>query len=451
MANDHWLFKRLEQFAEQTAIIWRDQQVSYADLLQDIGTWSEILDRHRIAPGECVAIYGDYTPHTCALLLALFFHRSIIVPLTYSVAMKKEECLDIAHVKAIFEFDHTHAWRFLRRPTGASHRLIRQLQLTETPGLVLFSSGSTGTSKASLLDLAKLCDTFQASRRAYRTLIFLLLDHIGGINTLFYILSHGGTMVTIESRTPSTVCEAIDRYRVQLLPTTPTFLNMLLISEGYKDYDLSSLELITYGTEPMPDSTLHHLCRVFPQTRLKQTYGLSELGILPTKSKDSSSLLLKVGGKGYETKIIDNVLWIRAETAMLGYLNAPSPFDAEGWFSTGDVVEPHGEYLRILGRQFETINVGGEKVYPAEVESVLLDMDNIEDVTVKGKANPVTGQVVIAEVRLGQWEHPDALRKRMRQFCKGRLAPYKIPTFVTIGNEPLHSERFKKVRVRTEA
>jgi acyl-CoA synthetase (AMP-forming)/AMP-acid ligase II len=225
---------------------------------------------------------------------------------------------------------------------------------------------------------------------------------------------------------------------------------MLLISEAYKTHDLSSLELITYGTEPMPATTLQHLRGVFPQIRFKQTYGLSEVGILPTKSKDSSSLLVKVGGAGYETKVADNLLWIRSDTAMLGYLNAPSPFDAEGWFNTGDVVETHGEYLRILGRHSEIINVGGEKVYPAEVESVLLEMENIRDVTVKGIPNPVTGHIVMAIVCLGQEEDPTALRRRIRRFCQGRLAPYKIPRLVQMSQDALYSERFKKVRVSVE-
>ena len=151
---------------------------------------------------------------------------------------------------------------------------------------------------------------------------------------------------------------------MQLLPTTPTFLRMLLISGAYKKYDLGSLELITYGTEPMPTATLESLHAAFPGVRLKQTYGLTEVGILPTKSEQDDSLWLAVGGPGYETKIVDNVLWIRAQMAMVGYLNAPSPFDADGWFNTGDVVEQKGDYIRFMGRKSEIINVGGEKVFP---------------------------------------------------------------------------------------
>ena len=72
---------------------------------------------------------------------------------------------------------------------------------------------------------------------------------------------------------------------------------------------------------------------------------------------------------------------------MLGYLNAPSPFESGGWFNTQDLVEANGEYIRILGRKSELINVGGEKVHPTEIENVMLQIENVKDVTVRGKPN----------------------------------------------------------------
>ena len=200
-------------------------------------------------------------------------------------------------------------------------------------------------------------------RRSYRTLIFLKLDHIGGINTLFSILLNGGTLITPGDRTPLAVCAAMEKYKVELLPTTPTFLNMVLVSGAWQDQDLSSLQVITYGTEPMPVSTLESLNRSFPNVTFKQTYGLTELGIFSTKSKTSDSTWMKVGGQGIETKVKDGTLWVRSGAAMMGYLNGPNPFDKEGWYDTGDQVEMDGEYLRIKGRHEERINVGGERCF----------------------------------------------------------------------------------------
>ena len=78
---------------------------------------------------------------------------------------------------------------------------------------------------------------------------------------------------------------------------------------------------------------------------------------------------------------------------MTGYLNAPSPFDAEGWFDTQDLVETKGEFIRFLGRRSEVVNVGGQKVYPAEVENVLLQMPNVGDATVAGETTPSWGRL----------------------------------------------------------
>jgi len=218
---------------------------------------------------------------------------------------------------------------------------------------------------------------------------------------------------------------------------------MLAISGLHCRYDLSSLRLITYGTEPMPAATLRGLTAIFPNVRFKQTYGLSELGVLPTRSPASDSLWLEIG---CETRVVDGELWIRSNTAMLGYLNQPSPFDEEGWYNTGDAVSVEGRFLRILGRKSDLINVGGEKVYPAEIEDVLLDLDNVRDATVWRQANPVTGQIVAARVTLAEPEDPPAFERRLYEFCRDRLAPHKIPAVIDLVAGDHHGARFKKVR-----
>jgi len=266
------------------------------------------------------------------------------------------------------------------------------------------------------------------------------------VNTLLYVLSNAGCVVTVPKRSPEVVCAAIERHRVQLLPTSPTFLNLLLMSEAYKRYDLSSLEMVTYGTEVMPETTLERFHGLFPRVRLLQTYGLSEVGILRSQSKAADSLWVKVGGDGFETRVVDGMLQIRARSAMLGYLNAPSPFTSDGWLPTGDAVDVDGEYLRIRGRHSEIINVGGEKVYPAEVESVLQSMEGVKDVTVSGETNPITGQMVTARLRLTTTETLSEFRKRMRLFCRDKLPAFTIPQKVVLVDQEMHGERFKKMR-----
>jgi long-chain acyl-CoA synthetase len=441
-----WLLERMAEWKDETALVWDDQVATYGQILDMVKDWKAYLAEQQVQPGQVVALYGDYSPQACALLLALVDQDVIVVPLTAAAQVHKQEFLDIAQVEVLIEIDEADQWTLQRRDTSASHPLIAQLREEGQPGLVLFSSGSTGKSKAALHNFAPLLDKFDAQRHKLVTLTFLLLDHIGGQNTLFYTFSNGGTVVAVRSRDPDVICQAIERYKVELLPTSPTFLNLLLISEAYKRHDLSSLTLVTYGTEVMPESTLKRIHEVLPNVRLKQTYGLSEVGILRSKSKDSGSLWVKVGGEDYETKIVDGILWIRARSAMLGYLNAPSPFDEEGWMNTGDMVEVDGEYIRILGRKSEIINVGGQKVYPAEVESVLLQMDGVTDAVVFGQQNPITGHMVTARVNLSAPEDTRTFKKRMRAFCQDKLPPFKIPAKVEISDQEQFNARFKRMR-----
>jgi len=273
------------------------------------------------------------------------------------------------------------------------------------------------------------------------------MDHFGGFNTLMSVLSYGGTAVIAAKRTPEEVCRTVQDARVELLPVTPTFINLLLASRCYEDFDLSSVRLITYGTEVMPESTLARIATAFPEARLQQTYGLSELGVLRSRSKDSGSVWVKVGGEGFETKIIDGMLWVRSQSAMVGYLNAPSPFDDDNWMNTGDLVEVDGDYVRILGRDSDIINVGGQKVFPVEVESVLIDAENVTEAAVYALKSPLLGEVVAARVSLRGTEDPVALKARLRKFCLERLASSKVPVrFVVVPQEELQSDRAKKVR-----
>lgn len=435
-------------YGEREAIVWNDQSYSYEWLRSKTGEWQDALREHGIKSGQIVALEGDYSASICALLLALIHQYNIIVPLSTSVpAADKIEFLATGNVEILLKI-HNQEDRLAVE--GQSHKpqhpLLQELIDTNKPGLILFSSGSTGKSKGAVHDFTKLMHKYQKPGKAWRSLVFLLFDHIGGINTILSILSSGGTMIIQNSRNPADVCYSIAKHRVELLPTTPTFLNLLLLSREYKEYDLSSLQLITYGTEPMPEFTLKKAAGIFPGVKFKQTYGLSETGIVGTKSESDTSLWVKLGGTGYDFKILDDILWIKSESSMLGYLNAPSPFDQDGWFNTQDMVLQKGEYLKILGRETEIINVGGQKVYPAEVENTLMEMENVKDVLVRGEKNPIMGNIVCARVCLADAEALKSLKKRIYQFCRPRLESYKIPVKVEIVEGSLAGSRFKKIR-----
>jgi long-chain acyl-CoA synthetase len=437
----------LERFAEDPgapAIVWHDQEFSYAWLAEHIEHWRVRLES-QVPRGSVLAIESDFTPESVAALIAAIDTEQIVVPLTASVAAKREEFLGVAQVEwSVFPNDLEDP--IVQHARRATHPLLASLGDRHHAGLVLFSSGSTGESKAALHDFEPLLKKFHVRRDGWRAIPLLLFDHIGGVNTLLYSLSNCGCLVLVDARTPEAVCAAIERHGVEMLPTSPTFLNLLIASGAFDRHDLSSLRLVTYGTEPMANTTLKRLRDILPGAVLKQTYGLSEVGILRSQSRSSDSLWLRIGGEGYETRVVDGLLEVKAEAAMLGYLNAPSPFTRDGWFRTGDAVEVKDDYLRILGRKSEVINVGGEKVYPAEVEDVLQQMDGLVDAVVFAESHRLVGQIVVARVQLCTVESRSEFRSRMRRFCSERLEEFKIPQKVELVTDGLHGERFKKQR-----
>ena len=432
--------------AHAEAIVWHGRSYNYAWLNDRIAYWVDRLTSEGIRPGDVTLLQGDFSPNSVALLLALIEKSCICVPLNAERVHERGVLAETALVSWIVEIDEKDSVNINRRQEKQGHELYDLLRRIGHPGIVFFTSGSTGVSKVVVHDLAKLLSKYMAKRHDLITLAFLLFDHIGGFDTLFYVLSNGSTLVIPESRMPEIVCRAIQQHHVEVLPVSPSFLNLLLLSEAYAEYDLSSLKYITYGAEVMPAGTLAKCAGVFSRVKFLQKYGTTEIGTMHSKSERQDSVWVKLGGEGYEWRVADGILQIKSDSAMLGYLNAPSPFTSDGWFITGDSVERNGDSLRILGRKSDIINVGGQKVYPSEVEEVICEMDGVADATVYGEKNQLLGNIVCAMVKLARPEPVEEFLLRLRTYCKARLDRYKIPLKITLSDDMQFDARSKKMR-----
>lgn len=432
----------------RTAIIWNDKTFTYNWLLNRIDYWIDGFEENSIFAGDVVALIGDFSPETIAILLALIENSNIVVPLNNSSKLDFREKFQISQSGKKIHVDIHDDVFFQNMHVESSHDYYKTLRSSKSSGLVLFTSGTSGIPKGAVHNFGKLLEKFKVRRKAFLTMNFLMFDHWGGLNTLFHTLSNAGVVLSTKDRSPEAVCEFIEKYNIELLPASPTFFNLLLLSEAYKTFDLSSLKLITYGTEPMPEITLKRLTEVFPNIKLQQTYGLIELGVLRSKSKSDNSNWVKIGGDGFELRVVDEILQIKADSAMLGYLNATSPFTEDGWFITGDKVEVDGEYFRILGRKSELINVGGEKVYPQEVENTILELDYVEEVLVYGEKNPLIGNIVCAKVKLKDKNEKSFAIRRIKEHCSSKLENFKVPVKIIVLEDitSYMSERFKKTR-----
>lgn len=432
------------------AVIDRGTAYTFHELRDEVLRMTALLSGKGIGEGAVVAVIGDYSFRSIAMFLALLEKRAVIVPATTAVADELNDRLQ----------ESSAQWSVTLRGEGIDfqllrsqerHPLIAELADSGHAGLILFSSGSSGKPKAMVHDLDTLADSYRGKKEKHLTiLVFLMFDHIGGINTLFSALATGATLVIPENRSADHVCSLVERYSINVLPSSPTFLNLILMDGACRRHSLASLRLITYGTEPMPESLLLRVRAAFPKVKLLQTFGTSETGIAQTVSKSSTSTLMKIGDGNLEYRVVAGELWLRSKTQILGYLNASmESFSEDSWFRTGDVVEQAEDgYLRIVGRIREIINVGGEKVHPAEIESLLMEIQQVADCLVYGERNAITGQSVVADVVPRSDCTAAEMKKIVRAFCKSRVAPYKIPARVNVVADISCGDRFKKKRVK---
>jgi long-chain acyl-CoA synthetase len=441
-----FLLRIFSENKDNDAIIWNNEKFTYNWLYNKILFYNSTLFENVLAKGSVVVLKGDFTPNTISILLSLIYNNCIIIPLTFAVK-NEDNLIAISQAKYMISIDENDMYAISKLEFTGSNTFYDIINKQNTPGLVLFSSGTSGNPKSAVHDFSKLLKKFIEKKSSLRTLNFLMFDHWGGLNTMFHILSNGGTVISTKERSPRQICKLIELHKIELLPSSPTFLNLLMLSELHNEFDLSSLRIISYGTEPMSIATLTRLKDAFPNVKLIQTYGLIELGVLKTQSKSNDSLWVKLGGDGYKLRVVDGMLEIKADSAMLGYLNAPSPFTEDGWFKTGDAVEVEDDYFKILGRKSELINIGGEKVYPAEIEDVILQLSNIAEVLVYGEKNSITGMMIVAKIRTIEVEDKKILFTRIKRHCRIKLTPYKVPVKIIITSEEQYGERFKKKRI----
>lgn len=386
---------RLEKYDQHIpAIIDNDKVYSYDEL--NLLKKKYILKlQEKASKYDTIAIIGDYSINTISFLLACIKTRMNVVPIIKDVHYMEK--IKESGARWVFESDD-----FFEFDNDVKYEIVSRINASDDSAMVLFSSGSTGKPKAIVHSLNMLLKSYMEKKiRSINMLLFLMFDHIGGINTLFNVLATGSCGIIVEERkNMKSIASAIEKYKISILPASPSFLNLFLISGVYLKYDLSSLKFITYGTEKMPDALLEKLRKVFSNVRFHQTFGTSEVGITQTSTYNDFIRLENV-----DYKIVNNELYIKSKTQSLGYLNSDnSSFRNDGYFATGDLVETcmhqGKEYIKIIGRNKEMINVGGEKVLPSEVEEVILKLPYIKDCLVFGENNAITGQSVSLKVVL---------------------------------------------------
>jgi len=438
------LYDQLKQYAELgfTAIRNIKEDISYTQLIEQINMYRNILSE-KYPEAKTIILYGDYDLRSISILWASLMDNRIVMPIT-STSMQSMELINL--IDADLEI-YSKEMKYCYHPNNKKKIIIREMLDINQSGLILLSSGTTGIPKAVLHDSDKLLKKYIYSKKRYTTIGLMLFDHIAGIDTLFYVLSSGGSLIISQEKSIDNILTTMSQLSVEVLPASPSLIQFLLMDERFNSNYLPSLKVITIGSERINDNLNSSLKERFGgKVELIQKYGITEIGTPATITRDNDPRYIKFKSGLIDYKIDDSVLYIKSPSSMVGYLSPDQSIPFDGWFNTQDQVEVDGEWIKILGRVSDIINVGGQKVYPAEVESVLQSMDNVINVAVYGKSNLIMGSVVAAKVCLDSNETALEFKKRMREFCKGKLETYKIPSIVEIVDEVKISDRYKKVR-----
>jgi acyl-CoA synthetase (AMP-forming)/AMP-acid ligase II len=296
---------------------------------------------------------------------------------------------------------------------GGSIAMLMRGQAVE---IGLLTSGTTGRPKTVTHTLRSLSRAVAVGARHRDDVWGLAFNptHIAGVQVFLQALANGNSLVNLWGIEREEIVERCHRWGVTHLSATPTFYRLLLAGE----FSLPAVRSISIGGDAAEESLLKKLRARFPGARLHNIYASTEAGTLLVS--DGDTFALPVDGS---VRIAGRRLWV--------HRSALGRFDGAGeWYDTGDAVEVVGKNplrFRIVGRERNEINVGGEKVNPHEVEAVLGAHSAVAAARVFGRKNSVTGEILAAEI-VTRGTPPD--EAELRDYLAGRLPPHKIPRII---------------------
>ncbi len=455
-----------------------DRSWSYAEFNSTALSCAAYLSvQQKLKKGDRLAIYARNRMEYFLLYFAALKLGVIVVPLNFRLTAAELDVLllDADPSLMVFEGEYKDQINALKSlPTDciklemeALSEMLNSTSGIDSPSLpqvdissddlvmILYTSGTTGVPKGAMITHKMLF--WNAVNTGLRldinssdhTQAYAPLFHTGGWNVLFTpFLHHGASHTILENFDADVILELIEKEKSTVLFGVPTMMQMLSDSPRFAETDLSSLRYAIVGGAPMPIPLIElwHK-RGVP---IRQGYGLTEVGpncfslnqdaaIRKQGSIGFPNFYLdaKIAGETGEEKGVDEAgeLWLRSPVVTPGYWRKPQETKATitgGWFHTGDMARVDAEgYFYIVDRKKNMFISGGENVYPAEVEAVLIQHPQIKDVAVIGISDEKWGEVGLAYIVAAE---PIEITE-VKAFCLKSLAKYKIPKAVCMIEE----------------
>lgn len=473
------VLKRAEISPCSPAITYNDETQSFSCLADTIFELAGVLKSLDLKKGDRIGYIGRNHPRFLELLYASSVLGVIFVPINFRLEAKElAYIVEDAGIKIIFadedSFEEINKTPKLLKDTRAiqlqcvtvAHecldnllslyraQALRQEIVPITLGeadiaMIMYTSGTTGRPKGALIthgnvfwnlvNVGFLEETMKGA-----TLSCAPLFHIGGLNvTTHPSLVNGVNVVLHNEFDASQVLRDIERYKVSTMFGAPTMFSMMAEAAEFSDVDFSSVVAFNCGAAPVPLSLIERYSS--QNVSFCQGYGLTEtspfVSVLgtedATKKMGSAGLPMMftsiriVDGNGVEIKRGEKgEICVLGPNVTPGYWNnkaaSQSAFDDDGWFRTGDIgYVDEGGYLFVSDRKKDMVITGGENVYPAEVEDVLLQHNAIREAAVIGEPSEKWGEVVVAILAIENEATLDV--DSLHSFLNGRIARYKLP------------------------
>jgi fatty-acyl-CoA synthase len=337
-------------------------------------------------------------------------------------------------------------------------RSVQREQQFDDPINIQYTSGTTGFPKGATLSHHNILNNgyFVARLQNFthqdKLCIPVPLYHcFGMVMGNLGCITHGATLVyPSDGFDPLAVLQAVQAEQCTALYGVPTMFIAELEHPDFKQFDVSSLRTGVMAGSPCPKEVMKRVVSEMNMHEVEICYGMTETSPVSTQTRIDAPLEKRVSTVGIihphlEIKIVDPAnghvvpintpgeLCTRGYSVMLGYWNNPeataSAIDSARWMHTGDLATMDSEgYINIVGRIKDMVIRGGENVYPREIEEFLYMHPKISDVQVIGVPDPKYGEEICAWVKLKVGEQATA--EEIREFCRGKIAHYKIPRYV---------------------
>ena len=424
------LSTRLSSIRELPAIATRHERISFGDVFSRASAVAGLFSR---LARERVGVYFQDGPDLLITLIALDALGAEAYLIGGEWSSEKAQILaERFELREVLSDRAVEGARFTEVRLGDGSARFPELAKKKESQVVIFTSGTTGEPKGAVHTWSSLAAGIKVHPKFVGShwLATYGLTRFAGLQVFLQAFLNGACLLISPGSDVDELARLIERYGVENVSGTPTFWRKFLMGLPPEQRGNLPLKQITLGGEIVGQVILGALSASFPQAQITHIYASTEAGVCFSVRDAKEGFPVEYLDNGNERlafRVENGELMIRSKRAMASYVGQNAPGE---WIASGDLVDVRGERVYFLGRKSDLINVGGSKVFPAEVEEEIKKVPGVVNVRVSGRRSSFAGQLVRAEVVPAADRAEAELKAAILKQCEQTLAPYKRPRLI---------------------